>query len=345
MRRLSTASLGLWLLLLSSSTLAAPAAEVAAREAEERFQKGMELARQGRAEDARVMFLEAYSVAPTVRTLWNLGLIELETNHDVDALHHFRAYAADATVAPEKRAAAEARIAQAYARTGHVRITGALGAAISVDGIPAVASARASEEIDVAAGRHVLEARTANRHDRVDVDARAGAVTDADFAAASTGPPRAPGDAASPASTSVPPPAMEGPPVEHRDPQTTSSLRLWTTAGFGAGALASVVGAGILLAAASSDHDHAMALLSGLPAEACTNSNSAACVQENDALQSEASKRNASTGLFLAAIALAGGGVASWFLLAPHQAPASGSVSILPDVSRSAAGLTAIGRF
>jgi hypothetical protein len=332
MRRSWAACLGAPILALSSTSAAAPR-PAAEQEADERFQKGMQLASEGHAEEARVMFLEAYSIAPTFNTLWNLAVAEHDAGHTIEALRHLRLVMADPRADAQVRATAEKLVADAYAKTGHLRLIGTAGSTILVDGMEVASYAPPTAMLDVTAGSHRLEVRASRGSERRDVDATAGVVTEAKFGQAGIVPPE------------VPPAVRPGPGgQEAKVAATSSAARFAVTGALGAGTVGCLAGGIVVLLSANSDHDRAVSLLSGLPDNGCVGSSTSACVQGNDALRREASARNMSTGLFIAAGALAGGAVASWFLLAPSGSHDEGAWFV-PELSPKSAALTMRGRF
>src|SRR5260370_28477308 len=137
MRRNVVACLTAVLLSHAGPGAAAPSA-VATQEAEELFKQGRALAAEGRAEEARVKFLEAYSIAPTLNSLWNLAVSEQSTGHYVEALAHLRLVVVDPQVDARTKATAERLITEAYAKTAHIRVTGAAGSALLVDRAPPI---------------------------------------------------------------------------------------------------------------------------------------------------------------------------------------------------------------
>ncbi len=321
-------------IVLSRAATAAAAPNAAASQAaEELFKEARQLAAEGRGEEARVKFLAAYSVAPTLHSLWNLAVSEHSTGHYVDALSHLRLVVADPEVTPRTKTSAEALIVEDYAKTGHVRVTGAAGGAVLVDGAQAIAYAPPTALLDVSPGRHTIEAHSASGIARMDVEATAGSVTDASFAQPVASPP--------------PPPAAmlaSSPPAADVERAPSHTAQFVTAGVLGGVAVASVVVGIVLRVNASSDHNHAETLVAGLPSNGCVGSTSSACLEANDALRREASEKDASTGLFIAAGALAAGAVASWFLLSPH-APQSATAWLAPELSPTSAGLTLHGRF
>src|ERR1700733_5199048 len=73
------------------------------QEAEARFKEGLRHHDTGDEEGARLSFLEAYSVLKRPNLLFNLARAEQLTGRFVDAISHYKAFAADSTVDPADR--------------------------------------------------------------------------------------------------------------------------------------------------------------------------------------------------------------------------------------------------
>jgi tetratricopeptide (TPR) repeat protein len=116
-------------LLLAVSPAAFHAAPTAAQPAKDdpvtemarqRFQEGVKLYDQGRFEEARAAFLQAYALKKHPAVLLNLAQSELRSNHPVDAARHFSQYlrenpnanAAESKAAQEGLSAARTRTAR-----------------------------------------------------------------------------------------------------------------------------------------------------------------------------------------------------------------------------------------
>ncbi len=103
--------------------------------ARQRFQEGVKLYDQGRFEEARAAFLQAYALKKHPAVLLNLAQSELRSNHPVDAARHFSQYLREnpnANAAESK--AAQEGLSSARARTARLDIrVNIQGADIVVD--------------------------------------------------------------------------------------------------------------------------------------------------------------------------------------------------------------------
>lgn len=161
--------------------LAAPGsaiAETPAQIAEARFKNGLKLMERDNYEEARVELLQALAIYPRSSILRNLALCELKTNRPLEALAHLRTYLADPSI--PNRDDAKKNFDDAFARTGHIAVQAAEGAALTVDGA-AVGNAPFKDALDVTTGKHVLEARFGANKLRREVDALPGVVVHADL--------------------------------------------------------------------------------------------------------------------------------------------------------------------
>ena len=121
---------------------APPPASVSSRAVEEargRFQKAIQLFRDGNLESALAEFRGAYQAAPSYRVLYNIAQVQLELHDDVEALKTFRQYLVDggAEIPSERRAKVESDIEKLEGRVAYLEITTNVdGAQISVDDVP-----------------------------------------------------------------------------------------------------------------------------------------------------------------------------------------------------------------
>jgi hypothetical protein len=184
MRRFAPA-FSLVLLFLAPAARADPSSDALVRDGIVRFEAGDYQA-------ARADFARAYAAAPRAATLLDLALAELAAHAPLDALRHFRAYLVDPGASPDAAARVRERmLPRAMAETGHLEVSLANGATLAIDGEPTPQAGT----IDVAAGRHVVEARLAGRTVRFEVVAPAGQRLRVDVGAPapSSGSPRSPG--------------------------------------------------------------------------------------------------------------------------------------------------------
>jgi tetratricopeptide (TPR) repeat protein len=132
------------------STLAVPRAGLAApeepaasdraiEEARARFQKGVQLYREGSFESALAEFRRAYQLAPSYRILFNVGQVQFELHDHVEALKAFRQYLSEGgnEIPTDRRTQVEADIQKLEGRVAYLDIaTNVDGAQITVDDVP-----------------------------------------------------------------------------------------------------------------------------------------------------------------------------------------------------------------
>jgi len=99
-----------------------------------RFKEGVALAEQGRFEDARAAFLQAYALKKHPDVLLNLADSCLKSNHILEAERYFSQYLREATDAkPEKKQAAEKGRQDARAKLGRIEISAPNGTEVTID--------------------------------------------------------------------------------------------------------------------------------------------------------------------------------------------------------------------
>jgi hypothetical protein len=144
-------------LVLAGALASAPARadDKATRDAQARFEEGLERVKASDFEAARVSFTQAYAVLKKPDILWNLALAEEKSGHLVDALAHFKKVRT-AAKNDHDRAGAERHIADLMPQTAHIDVQAASGSPVTLDGI-GVGMAPLVEPLDVAAGHHHIE--------------------------------------------------------------------------------------------------------------------------------------------------------------------------------------------
>ncbi len=150
--------------------------------ADARFKAGLAAYDRGDYEAARLEFLQAQAIFPRPSLLRNLALSEMHTGRPLDALQHLRTFLADPGTTPDRKALGERTLADAYAQTAHLSITGPDGAHVKVDGRD-VGLAPLKEPVDVVAGLHGvdIEVNGASMHESV--QAAAGKLSEVAFVA------------------------------------------------------------------------------------------------------------------------------------------------------------------
>ena len=110
----------------------APPSAEAKKEAEAIFQTGLKYYDAREFERARVEFKKAYGLYASAGILRNLALSELYSNHAIEALRHLQEYVGRPEVEQAKKDDAKKYIDEAYAKTGHLKITATSGVALIV---------------------------------------------------------------------------------------------------------------------------------------------------------------------------------------------------------------------
>lgn len=184
--------------------LATPARadDAATKEAQARFKEGLALAEASKFEEARLKFLQAYSMSKAPSVLYNLATTERKTGHDVEAAEHYRTFLKssvyDARINDATREAAKKYIAELLEKLGRIDVDAPDGTKISVDG--KALEEPPSEPIVVTPGKHKVEGALGGKVMAVTVESAAGQIVKAKLEVG-----------ASPPSPPTMPPASEGP--------------------------------------------------------------------------------------------------------------------------------------
>ncbi len=266
-----------------------------------RLKEGLTLANQGKWEDARLAFVQAYAVIPSVDLLWNLAYAELKSGHAMDALKHFKAYERDRKAEAPRIAMLPALREQAYRQIGRIQIDAPSGSTVWIDGAePMVASAG---PIDVAPGEHTIAVKSGEHTVERTFSAEAGQVTKMTFSLPE-GQPSAPNN---PTQTQ---------PASPEQPRTSSSAKYWVVGGFGLAAVATAslaVGFGV---AASNDQTKVDQFRSTMQpwCDPMTTTSCASWEQWHQAADDQRSHARTANVLFASAGALLVGGAITWLV-------------------------------
>lgn len=149
---------------LLSSTLALPAwsqqDDPATIQARARFKEGVDAYDKGKFEEARLAFLQAYTLKKHPAVLLNLAQSSARSSHFLDASRYFQQFLKDAeTVSPQQRKDAEAGLADVRQRLGRIDVVAPAGTKILLDD-RGVAGTAPMEPIDVEPGVHTLRSPT-----------------------------------------------------------------------------------------------------------------------------------------------------------------------------------------
>ncbi|WP_394829420.1 hypothetical protein [Pendulispora albinea] len=303
----------------------APSAR-ARRDAAEHNKRAFEAIRRADADTARLEFLQAYALVPTSGTLWNLLVAEADSNRPLDALKRLRVYLTDPSLEPAKQARAKGLLLDLASRVGHLQINAPDEVTVTLDGM-AVSREQRKESIDVAPGKHVVEAALDTGTQRREVDLAAGNETTVSFEPPPKDPPKAAASVVAP-----PPPAHDAAP---RAPTTGSGAggsppaATWILGGVAVAAL----GAGVAFSlSARSKRDEL-----GDDFTACRVPDSPSCANLHDLR--DAASRNATLGWIgygvSGAAAVTGGLI---WLLSPRK-PVERAARVIPLTSPGMAGV------
>jgi hypothetical protein len=144
-----------------AQTKPAPAGDL--DEARQRFQRGVELYKEGSFDAALAEFNKAYELAPNYRVLFNLAQVQTERHDYVTALKDFEKYLEQggAEITAERREQVNKEITALKGRVAEVTISADVeGAELLVDGV-SVGTLPLSEPVRVSAGVRQIQVKKA----------------------------------------------------------------------------------------------------------------------------------------------------------------------------------------
>jgi hypothetical protein len=349
---LTVASIGASTLILTAAPLAMAADEEAERDAQARFEEGLARAKGGDFDAARISFTQAYAVLRRPRILWNLALSEEKTGHVLDALTHFKSVARDPSADEADRTGAQTHVAALYGQTAHIEVRAPAGAPVTIDGGPVIGTAPLADVLDVAPGRHVVEARLAQGPAAVVVQPAAGEVVAASFLS-----PTPESAAASPTTTASPAPgtvkgagavATTNAAAPAADTATvhgsSDAPRNIVVATAGGVAVAALVFGIYFDVTSTHDANAANGLRSQVGTTGCSapmGTAVAMCAELANDVSSRNSNAGLATGMYVTAAALAVAGVVTWFVWPKGESSHGSSARISPMLGPGLAGLSA----
>ena len=310
--------------------------------AEQLFYDGVRALHEHAYEQARALFEQSLAIAPRGSVLLDLSKAEWALGRHVDALKHLRAALERPDLPADNRQPAERGLARWSAAVGHIAVTTDAGARVQIDGAAIEGTAPFAHPIDAEPGSRVVETRVGDRSGRVEVDAKAGVVVEANAFVAPPSP--APIMTSTVPSPPVPPTAVSpAAPAPDRPAagEFWNPRRIVGASVLGAGAASLIVGA-VFFALASSDEHRATAVAAGLGPSGCSApSPAAACAAQDMAVSSERTDGTISRVAIGAGIAavVVGAVVAMW------PSAATRDVAIAPTVNPNGASLAIGGRF
>jgi len=310
--------------------LARPASSVASPEAnalaQQRYDEGLAALDKQDFEGARLSLLQAYAIDPQPKYLFSLAVAEDKAGHALEALGHLRQYEALPTTTEADRDKARAVVAAAAGKVGHVRVEAPPSTAIVVDGSTPAGVTPLAAPIDLAPGRHTLEARLGANVASTVVSPQGGetVVWQLQFAPAA---PTAP--APVPATTLAPT-------YDTPSGKPPASARWLASAGLFVAGLGTVAVMGGFLSAASDEADKwsVLAAQTGTCPQPPMNPQ---CTALKDAADRRATDENVAIGLGVTAGALAVAAVVT-FLVWPERKAAASRAWIGPLVAPGVGG-------
>jgi len=188
---------------VSLPAVAQPQDDPVTVQARARFKEGVDFYDKGKYEEARLAFLQAYTLKKHPAVLLNLAQSTAKANHPLEAAKYFQQFLKEATTAtPQQKKDAENGLAEVRAKLGRIEIIAPAGTEISLDDQGKIGTAPFTEPVDVEPGPHTLKSSTETQK----VIATVGQKIEAKFGAAS-----------SPAVVPVTPPAGSGTPATGPD--------------------------------------------------------------------------------------------------------------------------------
>jgi hypothetical protein len=298
-------------------------------EAEKRLEEGLQRYARGDYEGARVAFAQAYAVLTSIDLLFNLSRAEVKSGHPLEALVHVRQILRDPASTPEDRAKAAKLLDEANAATGHVAVEAPAGTEVVIDAVPS-GECPFREAIDVAPGKHVIEARVNGEVKRIEIVTASGETVTARFEVAA-GAPGAPPAAAMEA---------KGANERHAEAPRSSSARTVVPLVLGGAALVAV-GIGVVFGLESQSHESDVsAFRAAHPAGFCFDRTSADCGQYQSLLDSQQQATNIERVAFVAGGVLAVGALATWALWPRARVESKSGAWIAPAPGGVRAGVS-----
>jgi hypothetical protein len=308
------------------------------------FEEGMDQYRRGDLEGARISLIQSYAAWPSVETLRNLAIAELNTDHAVEALEHFKIYAKDKNADPEfVNTKLPHFIERCEQRIGHLHVTAPPQARVIVDG-------RRLEDVggtvDVSPGAHTVALTGPSGNDLRAIVVPAAQTVEVTFVASTAAASSPETGAPAIGESNRPPPRQE----IVRAPATAAPEPFWTARNAWAVAVgaAAVVSAGVGLGfglAADSQRSSINSMRAGRDSSFCTSpANASYCESLRSEVQAQQRDATVSTAAFGAAGALAAGAIVLWAVW-PKASPKPAAWWLVAPLVGSRWGVTAAGRF
>ena len=141
------------------ATLSLPAAaqdDASTVQARARFKEGVEAFDKGKYEEARLAFLQAYTLKKHPAVLLNLAQSSAKSGHQLDAARYFQQFLKEATTAtPQQKKDAEAGLAEARKQVARIDVVAPAGTEITID--DQKVGATPFDAVDVEPGVHTVK--------------------------------------------------------------------------------------------------------------------------------------------------------------------------------------------
>lgn len=166
-------------------TVAAQADDPVTTQARARFKEGVEFYDKGKYEEARLAFLQAYTLKKHPAVLLNLAQSSAKAGHPMEAAKYFKQFLKESTAAsPQQKRDAESGLAEVRQKLGRIEVVAPAGTEITLDDGERIGTAPLSEPIDVEPGPHTVKSPS----DSVKVIATVGQKVEAKLGTASSSP-------------------------------------------------------------------------------------------------------------------------------------------------------------
>lgn len=315
-------------------------------QARQRFKEGVEFYDKGKYEEARLSFLQAYTLKKHPAVLLNLAQSTAKAGHAAEAAKYFKQFLKESTTAsPQQRRDAESGLAEARQKLGRIEVIAPAGTEITLDDGEKIGTTPLPEPIDVEPGPHTVR----SPNDSVKVVATLGQKVEAKLgqpaaatpvvpvtppASTSPSPTPTPGTEQTPPTTETTPPPAAETGTKHTNlltpPETMTPVYVGLAAG-GIGLVGAIVFAAFKADAQSkadavANDIRRAAQLRGIPAQGvCSSTNptiqkdfGSACTtlkDNNDKVDTNATIANVSLVVMGVGFVTAAG----WYLFAPKR--------------------------
>jgi hypothetical protein len=357
------------LLAVAPATVSLPAwsqDDASTVQARARFKEGVEAYDKGKYEEARLAFLQAYTLKKHPSVLLNLAQSSAKSNHPLEASKYFQQFLREAvTATPQQKRDAEQGLAEVRQKLGRIEVVAPAGTEISLDEQGRVGTTP-MDAIDVEPGQHTVKSPAQS----VTVIATLGQKVEAKLGGPppSVAPPAAVPPPAASSSPVEPAPAQNPPPGADTGTVSKSSAGLFSPPenmtpvyiGLGVGAVGGISALvfGLLKLDAQSKADdvvdtiHTAAQRDGFNAQGlCKNPPRAEYTNACNTLESNNSKVDADATIANVSLIVGGAGLVfagAWYLFAPKREDSKSTgqrTLVMPYTSANGGGVSFSGRF